>query len=140
MNDVVTFGETMIRLSPPDHLRLEQTASLNLSAGGAELNVAAGLARLGLKSAYISRLPTNPLGRLIANKGRELGVDVSHILWADDERVGLYFVEYGAQPRPTRCTMTEKIPPLSTFNQAWWIGNRSFKTCAFSMLAESHLH
>jgi len=101
MTDIVTFGETMIRLSPPDHLRIEQTASLNLSAGGAELTVAAGVARLGLKSAWVSRLPDNPLGRLIANKGREFGVDVSHVLWADDERVGLYFVEYGAEPRPT---------------------------------------
>jgi len=102
MTDIVTFGETMIRLSPPDHLRLEQTASLNLSAGGAELNVAAGVARLGLTSAYVSRLPSNPLGRLIANKAREFGVDVSHMLWAEGERVGLYFVEYGAKPRPTR--------------------------------------
>lgn len=102
MTDVVTFGETMIRLSPPDHLRLEQTSSLNLSAGGAELNVAAGVARLGLKSAYVSRLPSNPLGRMIANKGREFGVDVSHILWAEGERVGVYFVEYGAKPRPIR--------------------------------------
>ena len=92
----------MIRLSPPDHLRLEQTAALNLSAGGAELTVAAGVARLGLESAWVSRLPDNPLGRLIANKGREFGVDMSHMLWADDERVGLYFVEYGAEPRPTR--------------------------------------
>ena len=102
MTDVVTFGETMIRLSPPDRLHLEQTAALNLSAGGAELNVAAGVARLGHTSAYISRLPSNPLGRLIANKAREFGVDVSHILWAEEERVGLYFVEYGAEPRPTR--------------------------------------
>ena len=102
MTDVVTFGETMIRLSPPDHLRLEQTASLNLSAGGAELNVAAGVARLGLKSAYVSRLPSNPLGRLVVNKAREFGVDVNHILWAEGERAGLYFVEYGAEPRPTR--------------------------------------
>jgi len=101
MQDIVTFGETMIRLSPPDHLRLEQTASLNLSAGGAELNVAAGVARLGLTSTYVSRLPSNPLGRLVANKAREFGVDVSHMLWADDERMGLYFVEYGAEPRPT---------------------------------------
>ena len=80
MPDIVTFGETMIRLSPPDHLRLEQTAALNLSAGGAELNVAAGVARLGHTSAYVSRLPSNPLGRLIADKAREFGVDVSHML------------------------------------------------------------
>jgi len=102
MPEIVTFGETMIRLSPPDHLRLEQTATLNLSAGGAELSVAAGVARLGHTSAYVSRLPSNPLGRLIANQARKFGVDVSHMLWAEGERVGLYFVEYGAEPRPTR--------------------------------------
>lgn len=102
MPDIVTFGETMIRLSPPDHLRLEQTVALNLSAGGAELNVAAGVARLGFSSEYVSRLPSNPLGRLIANKAREFSVDVSHMLWAEGERVGLYFVEFGAEPRPTR--------------------------------------
>jgi 2-dehydro-3-deoxygluconokinase len=102
MADVVTFGETMIRLSPPDHLRLEQAVSLDLSAGGAELNVAAGVARLGLSSAYVSRLPTNPLGRMIANKGRELNVDMSHILWVEGERVGVYFVEFGAAVRPIR--------------------------------------
>ncbi len=102
MTDIITFGETMIRLSPPDHLRLEQTASFNLSAGGAELNVAAGVVRLGLTSTYVSRLPSSPLGRLVANKAREFGVDVSHMLWADDERMGLYFVEFGAEPRPTR--------------------------------------
>jgi 2-dehydro-3-deoxygluconokinase len=102
MPEIVTFGETMIRLSPPGHLRLEQTTSLDLSAGGAELNVAAGLARLGHPAAYVSRLPSNPLGRLIANKAREFGVDISHIVWAEGERAGLYFVEYGAEPRPTR--------------------------------------
>lgn len=66
------------------------------------MNVAAGVARLGLKSVWVSRLPSNPLGRMIANKGREFGVDMNHMLWADDERVGLYFVEYGAEPRPIR--------------------------------------
>ncbi len=102
MTDIVTFGETMIRLSSPDHLRLEQTAALNLSAGGAELNVAAGVVRLGHTSAYVTRLPSNPLGRLIANKAREMSVDVSHVLWAEGERAGLYFVEFGAEPRPTQ--------------------------------------
>lgn len=102
MMDVVTFGETMIRLSPPDHFRLEQTSTLTLSVGGAELNVAAGVARLGLNSAYVSRLPSNPLGRRIANTGREFNINMSHILWAEGERVGVYFVEFGADPRPTR--------------------------------------
>jgi 2-dehydro-3-deoxygluconokinase len=101
MFDIVTFGEAMIRLSPPNLQRLEQTTSLDVSVGGAELSVAAGAARLGLKSAWISRLADGPLGRMVANKGREFGVDMSQMLWAKGDRAGLYFVEHGAAPRPT---------------------------------------
>ena len=101
MYDLVTFGEAMIRMSPPDFKRLEQTTTLDLNIGGAELNVAVGVSRLGLKSAWVSRLPDNPLGRMIANKGRELGVDVSPVIWDRDGRAGLYFLEFGAAPRST---------------------------------------
>ncbi|NPV07174.1 MAG: sugar kinase [Anaerolineae bacterium] len=99
MPTVVTFGEAMIRLSPPDFRRIEQATSFDLTAGGAELNVAVGLARLGVDSAWVSRLPDNALGRLCRNRARELGVDTSHILWSKDDRMGLYFVEFGAAPR-----------------------------------------
>jgi 2-dehydro-3-deoxygluconokinase len=89
----------MLRLSPPDFQRLEQAAQLNMAAGGSELNVAAGIARLGLAAAWVSRLPENPLGRLVRNKAREMGVDTSHVVWTKEDRLGLYFVEYGASPR-----------------------------------------
>ncbi|HAF70553.1 MAG: Ribokinase-like domain-containing protein [Acetothermia bacterium 64_32] len=98
--DLVTFGETMIRLSPPDFRRLEQTTLLEVNVGGSELNVAVAAQRLGLKTAYVTRLTQNPLGRMIANKAREHGVDTSHIVWTDEDRVGVYFVEFGASPRP----------------------------------------
>lgn len=98
--DLVTFGETMIRLSPPDFRRLEQTTLLEVNVGGSELNVAVAAQRLGLKTAYVTRLTQNPLGRMIANKAREQGVDTSHIVWTDQDRVGVYFVEFGASPRP----------------------------------------
>lgn len=111
--DVVTFGEAMIRLSPPGHQRLEQVTSLDVAIGGAELSVAAGVARLGLQAAWVSRLPANPLGRMMANKGREFGVDVNCIIWADDERAGLYFVEYGASPRPTQVIYDRKDSALA---------------------------
>lgn len=101
MPTVVTLGEAMIRLSPPDFRRLEQATSLNMTAGGAELNVAVGLSRLGIHSAWVSRLPSNALGRLCANRARELGVDVSHVVWSAEDRMGLYFVEFGAAPRPS---------------------------------------
>ncbi|PYV08358.1 MAG: sugar kinase [Acidobacteria bacterium] len=101
MSDVVTFGEAMVRLVPPHFERLEQTRSLDVQIGGGELNVAVGTSRLGLKSTWVSRLPKNALGRLLENRVRQTGVDTSHLIWSDDGRVGLYFVEFGAAPRPS---------------------------------------
>jgi 2-dehydro-3-deoxygluconokinase len=98
-HEVVTFGEAMIRLSPPNFRRLEQARSLDVLVGGAELNTAACLARLGHSVAWVSRLTQNPLGRLIANQAREIGVDTEHVVWTDDDRVGIYFLEFGAAPR-----------------------------------------
>src|SRR3954453_12360661 len=99
MPDVITFGEAMIRLSPPNFRRLEQAKSLDLQVGGAELNTAVGLARLGRTSAWVSRLTDNPLGRIIANHAREAGVGTEHVVWTKDDRVGVYFLEFGAAPR-----------------------------------------
>lgn len=99
MYDVVTFGEAMVRLSPPHFQRLEQARSLDLHVGGAELNVAVGVTRFGLKSAWVSKLPRNSLGYLIRDRAQEFGVDCSHIVWSDKGRAGLYFVEFGASPR-----------------------------------------
>src|SRR5271169_2077098 len=98
-HEVITFGEAMIRLSPPNFRRLEQARSLDLQVGGAELNTAVGLARLGHSAAWVSRLTNNPLGRLIANQAREAGVSSEHVVWTPDDRVGLYFLEFGAAPR-----------------------------------------
>jgi 2-dehydro-3-deoxygluconokinase len=99
MSDIVTFGEAMVRLSPPNFRRLEQTRSLDVQAGGAELNTAVALARLGHRTAWVSRLTRNPLGRLIANQAQEAGVSTEHVVWTDEDRVGLYFLEFGAAPR-----------------------------------------
>jgi len=99
MYDVVTFGEAMLRLSPPHFGRLEQTHSLDVEIGGSELNVAVGVSRLGMSAAWISKLPDNSLGRMVRNRARELGVDVSQVIFSKEGRQGLYFVEYGAAPR-----------------------------------------
>lgn len=99
MYNVVTFGEAMMRLSPPHFQRLEQTRSLDLNVGGAELNVAVGVTRLGMKSAWVSKLPKNGLGYLIRDRAQEFGVDCSHVVWSDQGRAGLYFLEFGASPR-----------------------------------------
>src|SRR5881275_2203894 len=98
-HDVITFGEAMVRLSPPSFRRLEQARSLDVQVGGAELNTAVALARLGRSASWVSRLTRNPLGRLVANRAREAGVDTGHVVWTDDDRVGVYFLEFGAAPR-----------------------------------------
>jgi 2-dehydro-3-deoxygluconokinase len=97
--DVITFGEAMIRLAPSNFRRLEQARSLDVQVGGAELNTAAGLARLGRAAAWVSRLTDNPLGRLIANHAREVGVSTEHVVWTREDRVGVYYLEFGAAPR-----------------------------------------
>lgn len=99
MFDIVAFGEVQLRLSTPHFQRLEQATSLDVTIGGAELNVLVTAQRLGLKTSYVTRLPRNPLGRMAANKAREQGVDTSHILWTDGDRLGVYFLELGALPR-----------------------------------------
>ena len=101
----VSFGEAMVRLCPPGFDRVEMATSLEVQPGGAELNTAVGIARLGLeqnlRTAWVSRLPQNPLGRYLANKGREHGVSTDEIVWDThpDARCGTYFLEEGAAPR-----------------------------------------
>ncbi len=97
--DVITLGETMLRLSPPDPLRIEQTTSYEAHVGGSESNVTVGLARLGLRVAWLSRMTDNALGRSIVNAIRAHGVDTSHVVWTDQDRAGLYFYETGGAPR-----------------------------------------
>jgi len=94
--DLVTFGEAMVRFSPPALQWLEQASTLEASVGGSELNVAVLAARLGVASRWVSRLPDNALGRMIEARAREHGVD-AHVEWTADGggRVGLYFVEIG---------------------------------------------
>jgi len=97
--EVVTFGEAMVRLAPPNFKRIEQATSLDLQIGGAELNTAVCVSRLGHSVAWVSRLTNNPLGRMIANRGREAGVSTDHVVYTAEDRVGLYFLEFGAAPR-----------------------------------------
>lgn len=114
MYDVVTFGEAMLRLSPPNFQRLEQARGMDLNVGGAELNVAVGVTRFGLKSAWVSKLPKNPLGYLIRDRAQEFGVDCSYIVWSDKGRAGLYFVEFGASPRASSVLYDRANSAIST--------------------------
>ncbi|OPX33191.1 MAG: hypothetical protein B1H40_00555, partial [Candidatus Latescibacteria bacterium 4484_181] len=114
MYDLVTFGEAMLRLSPPNFRRLEQTTNFDVQIGGAEMNVAVAASRLGLKTAFVTKLPRNPLGKMVENKNREQGVDTQHILWTDEGRVGIYYLEFGASPRASRVVYDRSGSAIST--------------------------
>lgn len=100
--DVVTFGETMLRIATSPGERLELAARLDAGIGGAESNLAVALARLGRQIAWSSVLPSNAFGARIAGELRRHGVDVSHVRWVENARVGVYFLDMGSAPRPTQ--------------------------------------
>lgn len=97
--EVITLGETMIRLTPPGFDRIEQASGFEMHVGGSESNTAVGLSRLGVRVAWLSRLTNNPLGQYLASGIRAQGVDVSHVVWTDEDRIGTYYMERGKPPR-----------------------------------------
>ena len=98
---VVTFGEVLLRLSPPESERLFQSPSLRTWWGGAEANVAAGLANLGTAAQHVTVLPEGPVGDAAVRALRAEGVDTDRV-HRRGSRMGLYFLEGGADIRPLR--------------------------------------
>ena len=97
---VVTFGEIMLRLSPPGPERLLQSSTLSATFGGAEANVAVSLAHWGFESVYVTRVPPHALGDAAIRTLRAEGVRTDAILRGGD-RLGIYFAETGAGQRPS---------------------------------------
>jgi len=100
MADLVTFGETMLRFSPPDEERLETADQYDVHVAGAESNVAVATQRLGLDTVWLSKLPDSPIGRKVAGEIRNHGISVD-VVWDEspDSRQGTYYLEQGQPPR-----------------------------------------
>jgi len=96
----VTFGEVLIRDTPGDMQRLERTNFVNVSLAGSEYTLAMVLARFGIPSAYITRVPDNPYGWLIRDTGRSQGINTDYLVWAPKaEPIGRFLYELGRSPR-----------------------------------------
>jgi len=95
---LVTFGASGLRFSPPWRGRLETASAYEVTVTGAASNAAVAAARLGADAAWLSRLPESPLGRRVAGTLRDHGVDVEAV--PGEGRVGVRYVEQGADPRP----------------------------------------
>ncbi len=97
----VCFGEIMLRLAPEGYLRFVQADRFEVVYGGGEANVSVSLANYGLDSAYVTKLPDNPIGQSALNALRRYGVDTSGIV-RGGPRLGIYYCEKGASQRPSK--------------------------------------
>lgn len=112
-NKVVTFGEIMMRLSPPGYQRLQQTRSFDISFGGAEANVAVTLANFGVPVDFITRLPENEFGDACLNYLRQFGIGTSRVI-RGGERLGIYFLETGAVQRGSKVVYDRSGSSIAT--------------------------
>ena len=113
---VVTFGEIMMRLSPPGFLRLGQARSFDVIYGGGEANVAVALANLAVPVTYVTRLPDNELGQACIQFLRQYGVDIGNIVRGGD-RLGIYFLEMGAMQRGSKVIYDRANSAIATIQR-----------------------
>lgn len=98
MSDLVTFGESLLRLSPPGDERLESATSFQVQAAGSESNVAVAAERLGAVSTWVSKLPETALGKRVVGELHQYGIETD-VAWSRSGRVGTYYLETGGEPR-----------------------------------------
>ncbi len=109
---VVTFGEIMLRLAPPEHLRFSQASHFDIIYGGGESNVAVSLANYGIPVDFVTRLPENDLGKCAMMEMRKRGVGVDNIIYGG-ERLGIYFLETGAVSRGSKVVYDRAYSAMS---------------------------
>ncbi len=98
---IVTFGEIMLRLSPPPYQRFVQAGQFDVTFGGAEANTAVAFSNYGLHSVFVTALPQHEIGQSAGNSLRRYGVDTRYIRYQGD-RIGIYYLEHGASQRPSK--------------------------------------
>lgn len=112
MLDVITFGEILLRMSPPAHQRLLQAEVFEINVGGSEMNVASSLAQLGLKTGIVTRIPDNLLGKKAMVTLRKFGVETDHIL-TGGTRLGTYYLEHGTSIRSSHVIYDRECSALA---------------------------
>lgn len=110
---IITLGEIMLRLKAPGFERFFQSPMLEATFGGGEGNVAISLAHFGLEVSFVTALPPNPLAEACIRFLRGHGVDTGHIV-RHGERMGLYFLEGGANQRPSNIVYDRAYSAMAT--------------------------
>lgn len=130
MNKVVTFGEIMLRLSPPGAQRFGQARSFDAVYGGGESNVAVSLANFGLDTEFVTRLPSHEIGEACLQFLRQYNVGTQNILRGGD-RLGIYFLETGAVMRASQVIYDRTNSSLSTIQPGMLDWDEIFKDAAW---------
>jgi len=112
---VLTFGEIMLRLSPPNFKRFTQARNMDIIYGGGEANVAVSLANFGIPVDYVTKLPNNDLGDACIQFLRQFGVNTKKIIRGGD-RLGIYFLEIGSSVRPSKVIYDRTHSAISEAN------------------------
>lgn len=138
--DLITLGEIMLRLSPPRYARIADGDVFEKRAGGAELNVASGVAQLGLRTAILSKLPQSELGTFVKNRVRFVGVSDDYLIYDDhpDARLGIYYYEMGASPRKPAVVYDRRGASVNRLTldelpDSLWCSCRMFHTSGISL-------
>lgn len=138
--DLLSLGELLLRLSPPDNERMSRGGTFNKQVGGAELNAITGAAMLGLRCGIISKLPANDLGTFVKNTIRQGGVSDDYLVYDSDKdaRLGVYYYENGAYPRKPRIvydrknTSVNKIQ-IADYSDSMYSSARCFHTSGITL-------
>lgn len=116
MKKVVTFGEIMLRLTPPGHKRFSQASEFDVIYGGGESNVAVSLANYGIPVSFASRIPDNDIGECAVMEMRKRGVQTQDIV-RGGERLGIYFLEIGAVSRGSKVVYDRDHSGMATIEK-----------------------
>ena len=138
--DLLSLGELLLRLSPPDNERMSRGGTFNKQVGGAELNAITGAAMLGLRCGIISKLPANDLGTFVKNAIRQGGVSDDYLVYDSDKdaRLGVYYYENGAYPRKPRIVYDRKNTSINKiqiadYSDSMYSSARCFHTSGITL-------
>lgn len=117
----ITFGEIMLRLTPPDYGKIRVADTFEASYGGSEANIALELANLGIDSSFFSVLPDQSLGKSAVRMLRSNDVHCSPVIFSTPEetptfRLGSYFLETGFGIRPSKVIYDRKHSAISEYD------------------------
>lgn len=130
MAKYLSVGELMLRLKSPGNERLLQSPTFEATFGGGEANVAVALANYGLDSGFVSRLPANPIGDAAIRELRGFGVDTRHVQ-RGGERMGIYFLETGANQRPSNVVYDRAHSAIASADPAIFDWPRILSGCTW---------